>query len=91
VDHLGGLSTAIDRARALGKVPAWVPVADITPGPGLLEKIAGKFIGAKQDAGTDLAATLARAAGLDAVYSIALFLLREEETPVAVCPLALEL
>jgi ClpP class serine protease len=92
VDRMGGLSCAIDRARELGSVPPWVPVADITPGPGLLEKIVGSFTGAKaKGSPSDLAAMVARAAGLDALYPMALLLLREEETPIALCPLTLEL
>jgi len=92
VDRIGGLPTAIDRARALGGVPSWVPVVDITPGPGLLEKIAGQFTGAKQQSpASDLAAMVARAAGLDDLYPLAMFLLREEEAPIALMPLSLQL
>ncbi|MBW2264399.1 MAG: signal peptide peptidase SppA, partial [Deltaproteobacteria bacterium] len=79
VDRIGGLATAIDRARALGKVPEWVPIIDITPGPSLFEKIVGQFMGVKQkSSASDLAAMVARAAGLDDIYPLALFLLREE-------------
>lgn len=92
VDRMGGLTTAIDRARTLGGVPDWVPVVDITPGPSLLEKIVGTFTGIKhKGSGSDLAAMIARAAGLDALYPMALFLMREDESPIALCPLTLEL
>jgi len=91
VDRLGGLSSAIDRARELGKVPAWVPVVDITPGPGLFEKIVGKFTGAKQGSVQDLAALLAQAAGLGAVYPLAAALVRRDPAPIALCPLILEM
>jgi protease-4 len=91
VDRVAGLPHAIDRARELGSVPAWVPVVDITPGQGLLEKIVGKFVMQGQEPVMELASMLARAAGVDDVYTLATFLLREEEIPIAVCPLALEL
>ncbi len=92
VDRIGGLTTAIDRARTLGKVPAWVPVVDITPGPGLFEKIVGQFVGAQQKgSASDLAAMVASAAGLDDLYPLAMFMLREEETPIALLPLSLQL
>ena len=92
VDRIGGLPTAIDRARELGGVPAWVPVVDITPGPGLLEKIVGSFAGAKQKSpAMDLAAMVASAAGLDDIYPLVYLMLREEETPIALLPLSLQL
>ncbi|MBW2262909.1 MAG: hypothetical protein JRG91_13110, partial [Deltaproteobacteria bacterium] len=50
------------------------------------------FMGVKQkSSASDLAAMVARAAGLDDIYPLALFLLREEETPIALMPLSLQL
>lgn len=92
VDRIGGLGTAIDRARKLAKVPAYVPVVDITPGPSLVEKIVSQFLGVKHEAtASDLAAMVARAAGLDELYPLALFMLREEDAPVALMPLTLRM
>jgi protease-4 len=92
VDSNGGLVHAIARARALGGVPSWVPVDDLTPGPGLLAKLISKLASGSDGASLpDLAAMLARAAGLDELFPTAMFLLREEETPLALAPLTLAL
>ncbi len=90
VDSTGGFLHAVARARALAGVPAWVPVEDLTPGPGLIEKIlSGITAKASGQDVQDLAALLARSAGLMELFPTAMFLLREEQIPLALCPATL--
>jgi protease-4 len=92
VDSNGGLAFAIERARTLGEVPAWVAVQDLNPAPGLFQKIVSNFM-ARSDDGTvkDLASMLAQSTGLIELFPTAMFMLREEQTPLALCPVTLSI